>query len=155
MATWTNFTTELDPDKPVRSTNHKAILANITALAEGAPGAPEIDGTQGAVVRTGGIFNSAVTAAKLASTERMTNENVRLAYSSTTTAQIGAVCFMKRVSSTATAPGDTVNGSDLLFSNAAGADDGSGALGAWRCMGEIASSDLSPAGRTTLFLRIA
>lgn len=66
MADWTTIPdTSLDPDAPARSIDAKALRDNPVAIAEGAPGAPRINGAQGQVVTRAGIFNNAVNIAKI------------------------------------------------------------------------------------------
>lgn len=68
MATWTTIPDSvLEPGKPARSVDALALRDNAIAIAEGAPGAPRIEGQQGPAVLTGGIADGAVTNAKIAS----------------------------------------------------------------------------------------
>jgi len=67
MATWTNIAnTSLEPGSPARSVDAFALRDNPIAIAEGAAGAPRIAGQQGPAVQTNGLFNGAVTNAKIA-----------------------------------------------------------------------------------------
>ena len=67
MADWTNVAdATLEPGKPIRAIDARALRENPIAIAEGAPGAPKIDGAQGPAVETGGITDLSVTAPKLA-----------------------------------------------------------------------------------------
>lgn len=67
MAVYTNIpTSALEPGKPARSVDAIALRDNPIAIAEGAEGAPRIDGQQGPAVLTGGIADGAVTNEKIA-----------------------------------------------------------------------------------------
>ena len=67
MADWTNIAnTALQPGAPVRSIDGVALRDNPIAIAEGAAGAPRIAGQTGPAVQTNGIFDGAVTNAKIA-----------------------------------------------------------------------------------------
>lgn len=73
---WTTFTTELDPDKPGRSVDIKAINANITAQANGDSGAPPqtTAGIKDLAVTNSKIADDAVTSTKIASGAVSTSE---------------------------------------------------------------------------------
>ena len=58
---------EVEPEAPLTSSLGVRFRDNPLAVWEGAPSAPRINGQQGPAVNTNGLFNSAVTQAKLAS----------------------------------------------------------------------------------------
>ena len=58
---------EVEPEAPLTSSLGVRFRDNPIAVWEGAPSAPRINGQQGPAVNTNGLFNSAVTQAKLAS----------------------------------------------------------------------------------------
>lgn len=58
MADWTNIAdATLEPGKPIRAIDARALRENPIAIAEGAPGAPRIDGAQGPVIETNAVTN--------------------------------------------------------------------------------------------------
>jgi hypothetical protein len=58
MASWTNIAdATLEPGKPIRAIDARALRENPIAIAEGAAGAPKIAGQTGPAVETGGITN--------------------------------------------------------------------------------------------------
>ena len=57
--------TEVEPEAPLTSSLGVRFRDNPIAVWEGAPSAPRINGQQGPVVNTGGLFDSAVTTAKI------------------------------------------------------------------------------------------
>jgi hypothetical protein len=58
MASWTNIAdATLEPGKPIRAIDARALRENPIAIAEGASGAPKIAGQAGPAVETGGITN--------------------------------------------------------------------------------------------------
>jgi hypothetical protein len=66
MADWTNVAdATLEPGKPIRAIDARALRENPIAIAEGAAGAPRIAGQSGPAVQTAGLFDGAVTNAKL------------------------------------------------------------------------------------------
>ena len=75
MADWTNIAnTALQPGAPVRSIDGVALRDNPIAIAEGAAGAPRIAGQTGPAVQTNGIFDGAVTNAKIANSAVTNNK---------------------------------------------------------------------------------
>jgi len=67
MANWTSIAdATLEPGKPIRAIDARALRDNPIAIAQGASGAPKIAGQQGPAVETGGITDLNVTTAKIA-----------------------------------------------------------------------------------------
>jgi hypothetical protein len=166
MATWTDISnTVLEPGDPIRSVDIIAIKENITALSEGASGAPKI---QSAALAEGAITTSMVLAA-------------------TAGAAVGAVgtyAMLWSANGIAAAAGETKAGSALRYAgftpsfggSASGATDafptnathvmqmrgaGGTPAGTWRAMGRDASRTFSDGyvnqinGGMTLWLRIS
>ena len=165
MADYVSIQNEnLEPGAPWISATAFALRDNLAAAMEGAPGAPRISGQQGPVVNTGGLFNGAVTNAKVSNgtlgAEKFqtgaTERNWVLAR--TAAAAVGAVgtyAMLFNDSGDTMNPGDTRAGSDLRYSNASGRITTSGVSGTWRCMGRVASSGASDETRVSVFLRIS
>jgi hypothetical protein len=172
MANWTSIAdATLEPGKPIRAIDARALRDNPIAIAEGASGAPKIE--------TAGITDANVTAAKLA-----TGNNERdWVLARTAGADAGAVgtYMLGWLNSTATPPtfGATVAGSGLrpagfsgnvslfsTFTQFTGAATGdlfgsagtsrSVQSGTWRCMGEARQTSGSEGSYPhTLWLRIS
>ena len=157
MATWTNIAnTSLEPGSPARSVDAFALRDNPIAIAQGAAGAPRI--------QTNAIQNSAVTADKLATGERMTTANVLARTASASTGAVGTYAFLGRSGTNiAISAGSTVAGSNLRYlgvnvaasaaSLSTGSTVGGTPSGTWRAMGHCQNSDVSRA--TTVWLRIS
>ena len=154
MATWTTITdAALEPGKPIRSVDGLALRDNVTALAEGAAGAPRIE-------------NAAFDATTLGSEKFQAGTDERdwvLDRTSETTANnVGTYAFLRLLSPSGTDYGanSTLSGSSLAYSNSSESNSGS-LSGTWRCMGyspnTIISGGPNPEdSRTaTLWLRIS
>lgn len=137
MANWTSFTNQLDPDQPARSVDVKAINENISALAEGAAGAPKI---QSSAIETsyGGIGSYAFLRIRTATA---ITPGSSVSGSSLTP---GAL-FASGGTNTA---GGFVTGASITSNDAA-------LSGTWRVMGTLNFASGSTQDRFTLFLRIA
>jgi hypothetical protein len=143
MATWTTITdAALEPGKPIRSVDGLALRDNVTALAEGAAGAPRI---AAAALQTG-------------TTER---DWVLARTSETTANNVGTYAFLRLKSQSETDYGanSTLSGSSLAYSNSSESNSGS-LSGTWRCMGYSPSTRFTSDGSedsraATLWLRIA
>ena len=153
MATWTTITdTALEPGKPIRSVDGLALRDNVTALAEGAAGAPRIEN---AALDTDSVTNVKVVNVTLGAEKFQTGTTERnWVMERTSNAAGGAVgtyAFAQADAGAASGFGDSISGSVLLPSNVALNASGS-VLGTWRCMGSMDG----PLGseKTTLWLRI-
>ena len=153
MATWTTITdTALEPGKPIRSVDGLALRDNVTALAEGAAGAPGIASAALIDYPWGNedIRNSTLGAEKFqtGTTER---DWVMGRTSNAASGAVGTYAFAQADAGFASGFGDSISGSVLLPSNVALNASGS-VLGTWRCMGSMDG----PLGseKTTLWLRI-
>ena len=127
MANWTSIAdATVEPGKPIRAIDARALRDNPIAIAEGAAGAPKIE-TAGitdlnvttaklaaGAVTTAKITDANVTTAKLAAGERMTTANVLGATAGASAGAVGTYMLGWR-NSTATPPtfGTTVAGSGL------------------------------------------
>ena len=154
MATWTTITdATLEPGKPIRSVDGLALRDNVTALAEGAAGAPRIEN---AAMDTDSVDNANVVNATLGAEKFQTGTTERdWVMGRTSNAASGAVgtyAFAQADAGFASGFGDSISGSVLLPSNVALNASGS-VLGTWRCMGSMDG----PLGseKTTLWLRIS
>jgi len=168
MADWTNVAdATLEPGKPTRAIDARALRENPIAIAEGAPGAPKIEDA---------ALDTTVTSAG--------TDWVLARTAGATVGAVGSYALLRRNSSAD--PDDTIAGSELFYAgalNAASAagnfvDDpgffvainvfafAAGALtspaGTWRCMGRInITATSNPADGTrsasgaTLWLRIS
>jgi hypothetical protein len=178
MASWTNIAdATLEPGKPIRAIDARALRENPIAIAEGAAGAPKIE--------TAGITDANVTTAKLATNERMTTANVTGATAGASAGAVGTYAFLS--ASSPRNPDSTLAGSSLTYAGAlnaisatGGTDPGTGnpssidafsfaagasttLSGTWRCMGRISTSASSTAAfggtasatAATLWLRIS
>jgi hypothetical protein len=154
MATWTTITdAALEPGKPIRSVDGLALRDNVTALAEGAAGAPRIEN---AAMDTDSVDNANVVDATLGSEKFQTGTDERdWVLGRTSGAAAGAVgtyAFAQADSGTTSGFGDSISGSRLTPSSVEANSSGS-LSGTWRCMG-IAYGG-TDAGRVTIWLRIS
>ena len=154
MATWTTITdTALEPGKPIRSVDGLALRDNVTALAEGAAGAPGIASAALIDYPWGNedIRNSTLGAEKFqtGTTER---DWVMGRTSNAAGGAVGTYAFAQVEAGFTPGFGDSISGSVLSPSNVALNTSGS-VSGTWRCMG-IAYGGSGSAG-TTLWLRIS
>ena len=139
MADWTNVPdSNLLPGKPAKSADFIAMKDNITALAEGAAGAPR--------VLTAAIGDANVTTVKLATNERMTTANVVPQIAGAAVYAVGSYIFAISEGRTSYLPGSTVSGSAIRPFGIGGESlsndspvrmwhTGTGIPGSWRCMG--------------------
>ena len=154
MATWTTITdTALEPGKPIRSVDGLALRDNVTALAEGAAGAPRIEN---AALDTDSVTNVKVVNVTLGAEKFQTGTTERdWVMGRTSNAAGGAVgtyAFARVEAGFAPGFGGSISGSVLSPSNVAVNSSGS-VSGTWRCMG---STDGGPgSASTTLWLRIS
>jgi len=154
MANWTTITdAALEPGKPIRSVDGLALRDNVTALAEGAAGAPGI--ARAALIDypwgNEDIRNSTLGAEKFQS--GATERNWVLGRTSDAAGgAVGTYAFAEADAGAASAFGDSISGSRLTPSNVAVNSSGS-VSGTWRCMG-FAYGGTGSAG-TTLWLRIS
>jgi hypothetical protein len=174
MANWVSIAdATLEPGKPIRAIDARALRDNPIAISEGASGAPKI--------QTAGITDANVTTAKLEAGERMTTANVLGATAGASAGAVGTY-MLGWLNSTATPPtfGATVAGSGLrpagfsgnvsignnTFTQFFGAstDDLFGSAGTsrsvqsgtWRCMGEARQTPGNAGSYPhTLWLRIS
>jgi hypothetical protein len=154
MATWTTITdAALEPGKPIRSVDGLALRDNVTALAEGAAGAPGI--ARAALIDwpwgNEDIRNSTLGAEKFqtGTTER---DWVLGRTSDAAGGAVGTYAFAEADAGAASAFGDSISGSRLTPSNVAVFSTWS-VSGTWRCMGSTSGD--SGANSTTLWLRIS
>ena len=144
MATWTTITdTALEPGKPIRSVDGLALRDNVTALAEGAAGAPKI---KNAAVNTG------VLGAEKFQTGTTERDWVLGRTSGAAAGAVGTYAFAYADYVPALGFGDSISGSRLTASNVA-VNSSRSLSGTWRCMGSTDGGTES-AG-ITLWLRIA
>jgi len=163
MATWTTITdAALEPGKPIRSVDGLALRDNVTALAEGAAGAP---GIASAALIDYPWGNEDIRYSTLGAEKFQTGTTERdwvLDRTSETTANnVGTYAFLRLSSESSTNYGanSTLSGSSLAYSNSSESNSGS-LSGTWRCMGYSQSitttAGVSEDSRTaTLWLRIA
>ena len=159
MATWTTITDAiLEPGKPIRSVDGLALRDNVTALAEGAAGAPRIqnaamdtDSVDNANVVDGTLGSEKFQDATLGSEKFQTGTNERDwvlgRTSKAATGRVGTYAFLKVVQGNVTA-GVYKPGNDLEYSDSVDGG-GSSPSGTWRAMGTVGND------RSTVFLRIA
>ena len=155
MADWTNLPdTTFEPGAPAKGRDMRFLRDNPIAIAEGAPGAPRI--------QTDGIANSAVTAPKLTSSERMTTANVtdRIAGSGANGVGTYAMCATSSTNQIDASSGTTFSGSWLRFASLrvtsggdVGFDLGGTPSGTWRLMGSFSGG--GTVRRLSMFLRIS
>lgn len=148
MATWTTITdAALEPGKPIRSVDGLALRDNVTALAEGAAGAPRIEN---AALDTDSVTNVKVVNVTLGAEKFQTGTTERdwvLARTSDAGAgAVGTYAFLKTI--TPVAFNQNISGSVLTPSNSENDSLGS-VSGTWKCMGAVSSNS------STEFLRIA
>lgn len=139
MADWKDLPdSALDPDAPVTSELAYAWRDNPIAIAEGAVGAPRIlDAALSGVVTNAGrdwVMNR--TAALVAGA-------------------IGSYVFATYTGGVSIGFGDTVSGTEIRTSNAAGAPSTATLTGQWRCLGNLSPGGGGGTGQTTLFVRIS
>lgn len=140
MATWTNITdAALEPGRPIRSVDGLALRDNAIAIAEGAVGAPRIDGAQSPVVQAPALFTG--------TPER---DWVLARTAGAGAGVVGSYAFASAASSNSF--GSTRAGSQLTPSSASGINSGS-LSGTWRCMGFASATNVE--SLTTLWLRIS
>jgi hypothetical protein len=164
MASWTNIAdATLEPGKPIRAIDARALRENPIAIAEGAAGAPKIEtaGITDLNVTTAKIADLNVTTAKIAdanvtSAKLATGNNERdWVLARTAAAAVGVVgtyAFLIDATDSNLPAGSTSAGSNLGYSNALGDPSGSPS-GTWRLMGRTVSG--SNEGNTSLWLRIS
>ena len=155
MAIWKDITdAALEPGKPIRSVDGLALRDNVTALAEGAAGAPKI---QNAAMGTNSVDNANVVNSNIGAEKFQTGTTERdWVLGRTSDAGAGAVGtygFFLKTSSGTSSPGSTISGSSLSWSNGGGNNSGSPS-GTWRCMGFVPIFG-SDAERSTSWLRIS
>ena len=138
MATWTTITdAALEPGKPIRSVDGLALRDNVTALAEGAAGAPKI---KNAAVDTG------VLGADKFQTGTTERDWVMARNAGASDGVIGTYAFAW---TTATRiPGAILSGGSLYPTDTLGVTF-SPLSGTWKCMGYASGSG------PTLWLRIS
>ncbi len=108
MADYTEFGANLDPDKPARSVDVKAIVENIVAVTEGAAGAPRH--------QTASYEDSSVTQEKLVASERMTTANVISTYlAGVGLGTVGSYMTLFCSSTSEFSPGGIISGSSLYW----------------------------------------
>jgi hypothetical protein len=148
MATWTTITdAALEPGKPIRSVDGLALRDNVTALAEGAAGAPRIEN---AALDTDSVTNVKVVNVTLGAEKFQTGTTERdwvLARTSDAGAgAVGTYAFLKAV----TPVGFNDNVSAFVLTPSDSENDSVGSVsGTWKCMGAVSSNN------STEFLRIA
>lgn len=169
MAVWTIVPdSALLPDEPIKSTDHIAIKNNITALAEGASGAPRIltAAYNDLSVTNAKLATNAVTNVKVANgtlgTEKFqtgTTERdwVLARTSGATEGVLGSYALMYFLTSNdgVKTPGTNLSGGSLVYASAGNHRSATTATGTWKCLGAIDSDSATSDDRTTLFLRIA
>jgi len=163
MADWTNVPdSNLLPGKPAKSADFIAIKDNVTALAEGAVGAPRI---QTAAFTVGSLGTTAL------QTDATAVAWVGSRSSSLALYSIGSYIFAVTELLPTIIPGATVAGSSIRPSNSATSSVkdypsgaitlggyGTGIIGTWRCMGyspHFGSSSTHESTYATLWLRIS
>jgi hypothetical protein len=170
--------TQIEPDAPLTATLAAQWRNNVLAIAEGAPGAPRINGQQGPAVNTNGLFNNAVTNPKIANSAvtaaKLANGNNERDWVLDRTAGaaagvVGSYAFLGSTTGNSNAYGTTRAGSQLfpagivatsgwnnLSPTPAGQFRGqnSARAGTWRCMGTMDGIPSGEAG-ATLWLRIS
>jgi len=151
MANWVSIAdATLEPGKPIRAIDARALRDNPIAIAEGASGAPKIE--------TAGITDANVTAAKLA-TGNNERDWVLARTAGAAAGAVGTYAFLRPVIVQNYGVGSTIAGADLRYSSgiitsAVNAVDGSAPSGTWQLMGQRATN-LNDANASSLFLRIS
>ena len=144
MATWTTITdAALEPGKPIRSVDGLALRDNVTALAEGAAGAPKIKNA---------AFDAAVLGAEKFQTGTTERDWVLGRTSNAAGGAVGTYAFALAGAGPASGFGASISGSRLTPSNVAVNPSGY-VSGTWRCMGS--TDDGIGSVSTTLWLRIS
>ena len=148
MATWTTITdAALEPGKPIRSVDGLALRDNVTALAEGAAGAPRIEN---AALDTDSVTNVKVVNVTLGAEKFQTGTTERnWVMERTSNAAGGAVgtyAFLKAI--TPVGFNDNISASVLTPSDSENNSIGS-VSGTWKCMGAVSANN------STEFLRIS
>ena len=118
------------------------IWDNVTALAEGAAGAPKIKNA---------AFDAAVLGAEKFQTGTTERDWVMERTSNAAGGAVGTYAFAQADAGPASGFGDSISGSRLTPSNVAVISSGS-VSGTWRCMG---NADAGTESVTTLWLRIS
>lgn len=156
---------EVEPEAPLTSSLAARWRDNPIAIAEGAPGAPRLNGSQGAaithtdalapgVIRLSNIINDSVSADKLrTSTEERDWVLGRTA--ELTGDAIGTYAMLRygdfdEVQRNANRPG-----SDLSPAAANAAAMSATASGTWKCLGFVESGSTGGPGKVTLWVRVA
>ena len=138
MATWTTITdTALEPGKPIRSVDGLALRDNVTALAEGAAGAPRIENA---------AFDAAVLGSEKFQTGTTERDWVLARNAGAGAGVIGTYAFAWTALSRGF--GAIVSGGNLFPSDTVDLDSSS-LPGTWKCMGSASGSS------STLWLRIS
>jgi hypothetical protein len=169
MANWTSIAdATLEPGKPIRAIDARALRDNPIAIAEGASGAPKIE--------TAGITDANVTTAKLEAGERMTTANVTGATAGASAGAVGTYALLATINNNASVTfGSTLAGSSLQPVGVRGSTSISSTFveeqinrsstqfpalpqsGTWRCMGfkNVRVTNNSLQRELTLWLRIS
>ncbi len=138
MATWTTITdAALEPGKPIRSVDGLALRDNVTALAEGAAGAPRIENA---------AFDAAVLGSEKFQTGTTERDWVLARNAGAGAGVIGTYAFAWTALSRGF--GAIVSGGNLFPSDTVDLDSSS-LPGTWKCMGSASGSS------STLWLRIS
>ena len=138
MATWTTITdAALEPGKPIRSVDGLALRDNVTALAEGAAGAPKIKNA---------AFDAAVLGSEKFQTGTTERDWVLARNAGAGAGVIGTYAFAWTALSRGF--GAIVSGGNLFPSDTVDLDSSS-LPGTWKCMGSASGSS------STLWLRIS
>ena len=138
MATWTTITdATLEPGKPIRSVDGLALRDNVTALAEGAAGAPRIENA---------AFDAAVLGSEKFQTGTTERDWVLARNAGAGAGVIGTYAFAWTALSRGF--GAIVSGGNLFPSDTVDRDFSS-LPGTWKCMGSASGSS------STLWLRIS
>ena len=138
MATWTTITdATLEPGKPIRSVDGLALRDNVTALAEGAAGAPKIKNA---------AFDAAVLGAEKFQTGTTERNWVMERTSNAAGGAVGTYAFLKAI--TPVVFNENISASVLSPSDSENDNLGS-VSGTWKCMGAVSDNN------STEFLRIS
>ena len=138
MATWTTITdTALEPGKPIRSVDGLALRDNVTALAEGAAGAPRIENA---------AFDAAVLGSEKFQTGTTERDWVLARTSDAGAGAVGTYAFLKAI--TPVVFNENISASVLSPSDSENDNLGS-VSGTWKCMGAVSDNN------STEFLRIS
>ena len=138
MATWTTITdAALEPGKPIRSVDGLALRDNVTALAEGAAGAPRIENA---------AFDAAVLGSEKFQTGTTERDWVLARTSDAGAGAVGTYAFLKAI--TPVVFNENISASVLSPSDSENDNLGS-VSGTWKCMGAVSDNN------STEFLRIS